>query len=92
MALRPQLAAMLQLLDRITQSPDDVTPADVDAVRNAGVPDDAIVDALHVNLVFNIVNRLANAFEWAWDSDDHVRTGAKVIHLTRYRLPGFLLR
>lgn len=90
--LRPQLVAVLHLLDRITQSPDEVTPADVDAVRTAGVPDDAIIDALHVNLVFNLVNRLANAFEWAWDSDDHVRTGAKVIHRTGYKLPGFVLR
>lgn len=90
--LRPQLAAVLHLLDRVTRSPDEVTPEEVDAVRAAGVPDDAIVDALHVNFVFNIANRLANSFEWAWDSEDHLRTGARVIHLTRYKLPGFVLR
>ena len=90
--LRPQLTAVLHLLEQITQSAGDVTSDEVDAVRTAGVPDDAIVDALHVNLVFNIANRLANAFEWTWESDDHVRTGARVIHLTRYKLPRFLLR
>lgn len=90
--LRPQLAAVLPLLERVALSPDDVTPADVEAVRLAGVPDDAIVDALHVNLIFNTVNRLANAFEWGWDSDEHPRTSAKVIHLTRYKVPGFVLR
>jgi AhpD family alkylhydroperoxidase len=68
-ALRPQLAAVLHFLEKVTRSPDDV-----------------------VNLVFNTVNRLANAFEWAWDSDDHVLMGAKVIHLSRYKLPGFFLR
>jgi alkylhydroperoxidase family enzyme len=38
------------------------------------------VDDLHVNLVFNVMNRLANAFDFAWDSDEHVRMSAKVIH------------
>jgi len=56
------------------------------------VPDDAIVDALHVALIFNTVNRLANAFDCSWDSDQHVLAGAKVIQRFRYRLPRFVLR
>jgi hypothetical protein len=38
------------------------------------------------------MNRLANAFDFAWDSDDHVRLSAKVIHRISYRLPCFLMR
>ena len=53
---------------------------------------EALVEALHVNAVFNIVNRMGNALGWSWESDEHVRAGARVIRLTRYRLPGFLLR
>jgi uncharacterized peroxidase-related enzyme len=90
--VRPELAAVLRLLEKVSRTPDDVSAQDVDVVRAAGVPDDAIVDALHVNVVFNTVNRLANAFDWAWDSDDHVRVGAKVIHLFSYKLPGFVMR
>lgn len=90
--MRPELAATLELIAKVTGHPDQVTGADVDTVRAAGVPDDAIVDALHVNLIFNLVNRLANAFGWSWDSESHVRRGAKALHLTRYKLPGFLLR
>jgi uncharacterized peroxidase-related enzyme len=90
--LRPQLIAMCELLTKVTRHPDQVTSADIDAVRAVGVPDDAVIDALHVNLIFNLVNRLANAFGWSWDSDTQVRKAAKVIHLTRYKLPGFVLR
>jgi len=61
-------------------------------VRSAGVPDEAIVDALHVNFLFNCINRLANAFDFGWESDHQVRLGAKVIHQTSYRLPTILMR
>ena len=91
-ALRPELAAMLPLLERLTRTPESFGPADIDAARRAGVPDDAIVDALHVAFLFNTVNRMANAFDWTWDSEQHVRVAAKVIHRISYRLPGFALR
>jgi uncharacterized peroxidase-related enzyme len=90
--MRPELAAAVALLTKLTTEPDQVTTADVEAVRAAGVPEAGIVDALHVNFIFNLVNRLANAFDWSWDSDAQVRIGAKVIHLTRYKLPWFVMR
>jgi uncharacterized peroxidase-related enzyme len=89
---RPELSAVLPLVEKVTRSPDEIGRADIDAVRAAGVPDDAIVDALAVCLVFNLMNRLANSFDMEWDSDEHVRMGARVIHRINYRLPGFLLR
>jgi uncharacterized peroxidase-related enzyme len=91
-SIRPEAAAMLPLLEKVTRTPDQVASADVDAVRTAGVPDGAIVDALHVNLIFNIMNRLANAFDFGWDSEQHVRISAQVIHRISYRLPRFLAR
>jgi hypothetical protein len=45
-----------------------------------------------VCLLFNTVNRMANAFDWSWDSEEHVRVAAKVIHRISYRLPGLTLR
>jgi uncharacterized peroxidase-related enzyme len=90
--LRPELAAVLPLLERMTLDPDVLGPRDVDDVRSAGVPDDAIEDAVHVAFLFNTVNRMGNALDWTWDSDDHVRVAAKVIHRISYRLPGFVLR
>lgn len=89
--LRPELAAVIPLLEKLTKDPESFGPTDVNAVREAGVPDDAIIDALHVGFVFNTVNRMANAFDWTWESDEHVRVAAKVIHRIKYRLPGFVL-
>jgi uncharacterized peroxidase-related enzyme len=89
---RPQLLAVLPLLELVTRSPARITRADMEAVRAVGVPDEGIVDALHVNMIFNTVNRLANAFGFSWDSDRHMRLGAQVIHRISYRLPRFLIR
>jgi uncharacterized peroxidase-related enzyme len=91
-SVRPQLAAVLPLLEKATRQPEDLTRSDIDAVRASDVPDEAIADALYVNLIFNVMNRLANTFDFAWDSDEHVRLGARVIHRIDYRLPGILMR
>jgi uncharacterized peroxidase-related enzyme len=90
--IRRELAAVLPLVEQVTTAPETVTAADVVAVRAAGVPEDAIVDALHVALIFNTVNRMANAFGWSWDSEKHVQVAAQAIHRLRYRLPGFVMR
>jgi uncharacterized peroxidase-related enzyme len=91
-SVRPQLAAVLPLLEKASRTPGQLGRPDIDAVRAAGLSDEAITDALYVNLIFNLMNRLANTFDFAWDSDDHVRLGAKVIHRISYRLPGVLMR
>lgn len=90
--MRHELVAVLTLLERLTTDPDAFGPPDVDAAREAGVPDGAIVDALHVLFLFNTLNRMANAFAWDWDSEEHVEVAAKVIHRLSYRLPSFTLR
>jgi alkylhydroperoxidase family enzyme len=91
-SLRPEVAAVLPLLEKVTRTPERVTATDVREARAAGVPVEAIVDALHVSLIFNTINRLANAFDLAWDCDEQVRIGAKVIHRINYRLPRVLTR
>jgi len=83
-----------------------ITETDFAGLTSAGLSDDAIfeitvaaavgpvlqrLDALHVNLVFNVVNRLANAFDFSWDSEEHVRISARVIHRISYRLPRLLV-
>jgi alkylhydroperoxidase family enzyme len=44
----------------VTLAPDAVVRDDVDAVRRAGASDEAIVDALHVCALFNMIVRIAD--------------------------------
>jgi hypothetical protein len=48
----------------MTLRPGELSPADADAVRAAGVSDDALVDAIHVCALFNMIVRLADALGW----------------------------
>ncbi len=45
----------------MTLAPGDVTAADVDTVRSAGVSDEAIEDALAVCFGFNLIDRIADS-------------------------------
>jgi alkylhydroperoxidase family enzyme len=62
--------ATLALLEKLTLAPETFGPDDVQAVRDAGVSDAAIEDALHVQAAFNAIVRIADAFRF------HVPDGA----------------
>jgi alkylhydroperoxidase family enzyme len=59
--ISPALLATLDLLQTVTLAPSSVSPADVAAVRLAGVSDQAIADALTVCACFNLIDRVADA-------------------------------
>jgi uncharacterized peroxidase-related enzyme len=88
---RPELRAVLGLLEKVTRTPDLVSASDVQAARDAGVPDQAVIEALHVNLVWNVVNRLANAFDFEL-RDGQLQKGTRSLHRFGYRFPGFVTR
>ena len=62
--LRPQLAATLVFLEKLTLRPDELLPADADAVRAAGVSTQALRDAATVCALFNMIVRLADSLGW----------------------------
>ena len=88
----PRLVATLELLEKITLSPDRVAPDDIDQVIAAGVSEDAIVDALHVCFLFNLVNRMADALGYDYGTEAEALELAAILNRIGYRLPGFLLR
>ena len=58
------LRAMLGFIETMTLRPGELTRAAADAVRATGVTDDALVDAIHVAALFNIIVRLADSLGW----------------------------
>jgi alkylhydroperoxidase family enzyme len=58
------LAATLVFLEKLTLRPDEMEPADADAVRAAGVSDDALRDAATVCALFTMIVRLADSLGW----------------------------
>jgi alkylhydroperoxidase family enzyme len=62
---------MLGFLEKLTLRPDELRPEDADRVREAGVSDEAMVDAIHVAALFNMIVRLADPLGWdvpTWES------------------------
>ncbi len=62
--LDPKVRATLGFLEKLTLAPADVRPADLAALRAAGVTDEGIEDAIHVCALFSIYDRLADSMNW----------------------------
>jgi alkylhydroperoxidase family enzyme len=86
---RPELQAVLAFLERVIGDPDAVSSTDLKPVRERGVPDDAVREALRVAVVWNVVNRLANAFDFHL-RPGQLEKGTRSLHRFGYRFPGFL--
>ena len=59
-----KLRATLGFIEKLTLRPAELTSADADAVLAAGVGKDALVDAIHVAALFNMIVRLADSIGW----------------------------
>jgi alkylhydroperoxidase family enzyme len=59
-----KLRAALGFVEKLTLRPDELTRADADAVRAAGVSDDALVDAIAVASLFNMIDRMADSLRF----------------------------
>lgn len=62
--LDARVKAMLGFLEKMTLAPESLSAADVTPMRAAGLSDAAIEDAVHVCALFNVYDRLADAFEF----------------------------
>ena len=67
--MEESLRATLGFLEKLTLRPDELRAEDADAVLAAGVREDALIDAIHVAALFNMIVRLADSFGWHVPSD-----------------------
>ena len=72
------MRATLGFLEKLTLEPEALTRDDARAVLAAGVRRDALVDAIHVAALFNMIARLADAFGWHVPSDEELAARAEL--------------
>jgi alkylhydroperoxidase family enzyme len=74
-----KLRATLCFLERVTLSPEDVDAADAALPRQAGVSDAALRDAVYVCALFNLIDRVSDALDYAIPSPEGFRKIAKLL-------------
>ena len=62
--VRPEVAAALVFIEKLTLRPDELTAADADRARAAGLGDQALRDAAAVCALFTMIVRLADSLGW----------------------------
>ena len=75
--LDERLRATLGFLEKLTLDPASVTAADVAPLRAAGLGDEAIEDAIHATVLFNIYDRMADTLEFDIPPREGFAQGAK---------------
>lgn len=76
---------MLAFLEKLTLDPSAVGPEDIAPMHAAGVSDRAIEEAIYVSTVFNIMDRLADAFDFELTPPEKKGTLALVLTRLGYK-------
>jgi alkylhydroperoxidase family enzyme len=82
-----KLRTTLGFLEKVTLTPDDVRREDAALPRQAGVSDAALLDALYVCALFNLLDRVSDALDFSIPTPDEFRKGAKMLLRFGYRQP-----
>ena len=86
--LRPELAATLIFLEKLTLRPDELGSTDVEAARATGVSTQALREASTVCALFSMIVRLADSLGWDVPSPESLRTRARAMLEGGYGLDG----
>jgi alkylhydroperoxidase family enzyme len=70
---------MLRFLRRLTLTPEAIGAGDVRALHDAGLEDAAIEEAVYVATCFNVIDRLADAFDFRPNDQQGLRWVARVL-------------
>ena len=71
--LNPEFKAAFGLLEKLILEPREVTSADVQPLRDAGLDDEAILDAIYVGVAFTLATCTADAFDFALPDEDELQ-------------------
>jgi alkylhydroperoxidase family enzyme len=74
-----RLRAVLGFLEKLTLTPGEVTAADVDVLRAAGASDRAVEEAIDVAFGFNLIDRLADVFDFALPTARELKWSQRIL-------------
>lgn len=80
----PSLRETLTLLQTFTLHPERLGPKDFEPLLATGLTPPAIREAMYVAFVFNVIDRLADAFDFAVFDAEHQRRTAKLLQVMGY--------
>jgi alkylhydroperoxidase family enzyme len=80
-----KLRATLGFLEKLTLSPEDVEAEHAALPLQVGVSDAALRDAVYVCALFNVIDRVSDALDFAIPSPEGFRKGAKMMLRFGYR-------
>ena len=79
-----KLRRALAFLEKLTVTPSEVTPEDIESVRSAGMSDKAIEEVIHVCFLFSVMDRLADAFGFDMLTGKDFQRGGRVLYSFGY--------
>lgn len=80
-----KVKAMLRLIAKVTTDHGALTATDITPVLDAGVTREGVLEALAVAWAFNVITRLADAFEFEVGPPSSFEAGAKMLLTRGYR-------
>jgi alkylhydroperoxidase family enzyme len=81
-----RLRATLGFLEKMTLRPEELTHSDAQAVRDAGVAEEALLDAIHVCALFNMIVRMADSLGFEPPGPEYLERGAPRMLASGYAL------
>lgn len=71
-------------MEKLTISPSEVKPEDIESMRSVGVSDKAIEEAIYICFLFSVMDRLADAFAFDMPSAKGFQRGGRVLYSFGY--------
>lgn len=81
--MNEKVRSVLGFLETLTLTPEAVDATDIELMRQAGVTDQEIEDAIAICFLFNVITRLADAFDFEV-VESGINNGAKMLYKMGY--------
>ena len=81
-----KMKEMLRFLEKMTLRPEELSAEDSQPLREVGLSDAAITDAIGVAFVFNLIDRLADSFAFEVPPADFFARGAPMMLKRGYKM------